>query len=114
MSDIKLITLSNPQAPAAEAYRSLRTNLMFSNVDAPPKTLVVAATTLNEADNTVAADGLPVTYALSSNFPNPFNPSTTIRYQVPEDARVTITIYNLLGALYRYSTPALRDYILGH
>ena len=56
MSDTKLITLSNPQAPAAEAYRSLRTNLMFSNVDAPPKTLVIAATTLNEADNTVAAN----------------------------------------------------------
>ena len=38
-----------------------------------------------------------VDYALSHNYPNPFNPTTTIRYQVPEDARVVITVYNMLG-----------------
>jgi hypothetical protein len=36
-------------------------------------------------------------YALEQNFPNPFNPSTTVRFSVPETNMVKITIYNALG-----------------
>jgi len=40
---------------------------------------------------------IPVNYSISQNFPNPFNPSTSIQYQIPENAFVSIKVYNSLG-----------------
>lgn len=39
----------------------------------------------------------PVTYILNNNYPNPFNPSTTITYYLPKKVHVQVTIYNILG-----------------
>jgi len=40
---------------------------------------------------------LPVTCLLHQNYPNPFNPQTHLRYELPEQAKVTVSIYDLRG-----------------
>jgi flagellar hook assembly protein FlgD len=38
-----------------------------------------------------------VVYELYNNYPNPFNPSTNISFDIPKESNVKLTIYNLLG-----------------
>ena len=40
-------------------------------------------------------------YALIGNYPNPFNPSTAITYNLPRTSEVTITIFDILGSKIR-------------
>ena len=44
---------------------------------------------------------LPKEYRLEQNYPNPLNPSTTLKYSLPVDSRVTLKIYNTLGQIVR-------------
>ncbi|HEX2868609.1 MAG TPA: T9SS type A sorting domain-containing protein [Ignavibacteriales bacterium] len=39
----------------------------------------------------------PKTYSLAQNYPNPFNPATTIEFSVPENADVTLVVYDAVG-----------------
>ena len=49
-------------------------------------------------------------FALHDNYPNPFNPSTQIRFDLPQMTNATLTIYNMLGqkvkTFYLQNTPA--------
>jgi non-specific protein-tyrosine kinase len=57
-----LITVSNPRSPISEAYRTLRTNLEFSSLDKPIKTMVVTSAGPEEGKSTTLAN-LAVTIA---------------------------------------------------
>ena len=43
--------------------------------------------------------GLPEEFGILEIHPNPFNPSTTIRYQLPVTSHVTLDVYDMLGRI---------------
>jgi beta-lactamase regulating signal transducer with metallopeptidase domain/Tol biopolymer transport system component len=49
----------------------------------------------------VMEDAAPMGFAVRGNFPNPFNPSTTIEYSLPKEELVEVTIYNIMGQTVR-------------
>ncbi len=57
-----LITLADPRSPAAEAYRTLRTNIQFSSLERPTKTLLVTSAGADEGKSTTLCN-LAVTIA---------------------------------------------------
>lgn len=61
-----LVMLSDPHSPAAEAYRTLRTNIQFSSLDKPVHTILVTSTRPGEGKSLAAAN-LAVTFAQMGN-----------------------------------------------
>jgi len=53
--------------------------------------------TTNCGQVSIIDETLPIAYNLYNAYPNPFNPVTTLHYDLPEDAMVNITIYDMMG-----------------
>ena len=55
---------------------------------------ILGVTGIEKEDNI-----LPQNFTLYNNYPNPFNPSTTIKFNIPETGDVSLKIYNVMGQL---------------
>ncbi len=66
MANAKLITLTDPRSSAAEAFRTLRTNLIFSGVERTLTTLVITSAK-NDDDKSETIANLAVTFAQSGS-----------------------------------------------
>ena len=58
---------------------------------------IVAGTPKRGADTAEIAAEVPEGYVLEANYPNPFNPSTEIRFQLPEAVHVRLIVYDVMG-----------------
>jgi len=56
-------------------------------------TSIVRDADAKKADTTL----LPINFAFDQNYPNPFNPATTFKFALPQEAYVTLDIYDILG-----------------
>ena len=52
---------------------------------------------------------IPKKYLLYDAYPNPFNPTTILRYDLPQKSKVTITIYDMLGRVINTMVNEVRD-----
>lgn len=64
--------------------------LSFPALYTDVQTSDLVGTSIESTDN-------PYIFKLDNNYPNPFNPTTKISYQIPEAGLVTLTVYNILG-----------------
>jgi subtilisin family serine protease len=79
-----------------KSYSFLDENLTMGSYSYRLKQIDFAGTF--EYSNAVVVEVFsPEKYTLMQNFPNPFNPSTTIEFSIPQASNVTIEIYNIVG-----------------
>ncbi len=84
---------------AGTTVTEIHTNLQITTND-PLHSTVLIPVNLNPVANEDNTE-IPLVTALQKNYPNPFNPETTIRYSLSNNGPVKIQIYNIKGQLIR-------------
>ncbi len=99
-SPVSLSQLADTDGSFVELLPGQRVALEF---DALPEVVSGNRTFIMRADGhyvkSPAGDSLPTKFALRGNYPNPFNPTTTIKFDLPSRSFVALNVYSVKGAL---------------
>ena len=94
-----LLLEAKPSLTPMDIMQTLKSTASLSN---NPNNLygwgiVNALSAINNVISDVADKNMPKDFYLLSNYPNPFNPTTVIRFSIPKKSFVKILLYDLLG-----------------
>lgn len=80
---------------AIEAACGLSSTTHYSQI--LQNTLAWFGASVSSVDEPEAVSGVPDGFALRANYPNPFNPTTTIAFDLPQSVRVTLRVFDVQG-----------------
>ncbi|MFC2076836.1 LamG-like jellyroll fold domain-containing protein [candidate division KSB1 bacterium] len=90
-----------PPDPEAHCFYRVAAVDFSGNMSLFSEEISIGPNDLKSASGISDNTALPDKFDLAQNFPNPFNPETTIRFATPEDSFVSLSVYNIFGQLVR-------------